>query len=111
MTYLLRSRSLITEEFAAAVFLISFGVYMGKVSRLQLLVISVIEAVMYAVNESIVLKELKVTDAGGSIIVHIFACYFGMAVTFVLKRPEDTNNNLQPKRGCSISLRSLCNDW
>lgn len=66
---------------------------MGKVSRLQLLVISVIEVVMYAVNEFIVLEELKVADAGGSIIVHIFACYFGMAVTFVLRRPEDTNNN------------------
>ena len=66
---------------------------MGKVSRLQLLVISVIEVVMYAVNEFIVLEELKVADAGGSIIVHIFACYFGMAVTFVLRRPEDTKNN------------------
>ena len=85
--------SLITAEFAAAVILISFGVYMGKVSRLQLLVISVIEVVMYAVNEFIVLEELKVADAGGSIIVHIFACYFGMAITFVLRRPEDTKNN------------------
>ncbi|CAB4002428.1 ammonium transporter Rh type B [Paramuricea clavata] len=86
-------KSLITGLFAAAVVLISFGVYMGKVSRIQLLVIMVIEIVMYAVNEFIVLEELQVADIGGSMIVHMFACYFGMAVTFVLRRPEDTNNN------------------
>jgi ammonium transporter Rh len=85
--------SLITGLFAAAVVLISFGVYMGKVSRIQLLVIMAIEVVMYAVNEFILLEELKVADIGGSMLVHIFACYFGMAVTFVLRRPEDTNNN------------------
>ena len=85
--------SLITALFAAAVVLISFGVYMGKVSRIQLLVIMVIEVVMYAVNEFILLEELQVADIGGSMIVHIFACYFGMAVTFVLRRPEDTKNN------------------
>ena len=66
---------------------------MGKVSRIQLLVISIIEVVMYAVNEFILLEELKVADAGGTMLVHIFACYFGMAVTLLLRRPEDTNNN------------------
>ncbi len=85
--------SLIGGLFAAAVVLISFGVYMGKVSRLQLLVICVIEIVMYAVNEFILLDELQVADIGGSMLVHLFACYFGMAVTFVLRRPDDIRNN------------------
>jgi ammonium transporter Rh len=62
---------------------------MGKVSRIQLFVVCIIEVVMFAVNEFILLEELQIADVGGSMTVHLFACYFGMAVTFVLRRPDD----------------------
>lgn len=80
--------NLINAEFACAVVLISFGAVLGKTSPLQLLVMALLEVPVFAVTEWAVLKYLKINDAGGSILVHIFACYFGLGVTFVLYRPS-----------------------
>jgi ammonium transporter Rh len=66
---------------------------LGKVSRLQLLIVAFIEIIMFTVNEFILLEELKIADAGGSMVVHCFGAYFGLALSFMLRRPEDTNNN------------------
>jgi ammonium transporter Rh len=85
--------SLVTADFSAAAVLITFGAVLGKVSRLQLLIIAFIEIIMFTVNEFILLQELKVADAGGSMVIHCFGAYFGLAVAFMLKRPEDTDNN------------------
>ena len=70
---------------------------LGKVSRLQLLVIAFIEIIMFTVNEFILLQELEVADAGGSMVIHCFGAYFGLGLAFVLQRPADTDNN--PKEG------------
>lgn len=96
MLFLL-SYSLITADFSAAAVLITFGAVLGKVSRLQLLVIAFIEIIMFTVNEFILLQELEVADAGGSMVIHCFGAYFGLALAFVLQRPADTDNN--PKEG------------
>ncbi|KAM6925378.1 LOW QUALITY PROTEIN: rh50-like protein [Xenentodon cancila] len=79
--------NLINAEFACAVVLISSGAVLGKTSPLQLLVMALLEVPLFAVTEWVVLKYLKINDAGGSILIHIFACYFGLGVTFVLYRP------------------------
>ena len=92
-----RSYSLITADFSAAAVLITFGAVLGKVSRLQLLVIAFIEIIMFTVNEFILLQELDVADAGGSMVIHCFGAYFGLGLAFVLQRPADTDNN--PKEG------------
>ncbi|XP_061604180.1 LOW QUALITY PROTEIN: rh50-like protein [Phyllopteryx taeniolatus] len=80
--------NLINAEFAYAVVLISFGAVLGKTSPLQLLVMALLEVPAFAVTEWAVLKYLKINDAGGSILIHLFACYFGLGVTFVLYRPR-----------------------
>lgn len=80
--------NLINAEFACAVVLISFGAVLGKTSPLQLLVMALLEVPMFAVTEWVVLTYLKINDAGGSILIHLFACYFGLGVTFVLYRPH-----------------------
>lgn len=80
--------NLINAEFACAVVLISFGAVLGKTSPLQLLVMALLEVPVFAVTEWAVLKYLKINDAGGSILIHLFACYFGLGVTFVLYRPS-----------------------
>ena len=85
--------SLVTADFSAAAVLITFGAVLGKVSRLQLLIVAFIEIIMFTVNEFILLEELKIADAGGSMVVHCFGAYFGLALSFMLRRPEDTNNN------------------
>ena len=44
---------MLTSDFAAATVLISFGVVIGKTSPLQLIVMSLIEIVLFVVNEVI----------------------------------------------------------
>ncbi|CAB1353921.1 unnamed protein product [Coregonus sp. 'balchen'] len=80
--------NLLNAEFACAVVLISFGAVLGKTSPVQLLVMALLEVPIFAVTEWAVLKYLKINDAGGSILIHLFACYFGLGVTFVLYRPS-----------------------
>ena len=82
--FLVLERSLVTSEFAAATVLITYGAVLGKVSRLQLLVIGTLEIVFYAVNEMIAIEFLQYADAGGSIIIHTFGAYFGLALSRVL---------------------------
>lgn len=79
--------NLVNAEFACAVILISFGAVLGKTSPVQLLFMALLEVPFFAVTEWAVLKYLRINDAGGSILIHIFACYFGLGVSFVLYRP------------------------
>ena len=52
---------------------------------------------MFAVNEFVLLQKLQIADAGGSLVIHCFGCYFGMALSLVLRRPADTDDH--PKEG------------
>ena len=88
----LNINKLITADFSAAAVLITLGVVLGKVSRLQLFVICILEILMFAVNEYLLLEELKIADAGGSLVIHCFGCYFGLAVSFML-RGFNVNDN------------------
>ena len=84
---------LITADFSAAAVLITFGVVLGKVSRLQLFIICILEVLMFAVNEFVLLQELKIADAGGSLVIHCFGCYFGLAVSFMLRNVNNIKDN------------------
>ena len=48
------------SDFAAAAVLITFGVVLGKTTPLQLIILSLIEIVIFTVNEIIGRKYLKV---------------------------------------------------
>lgn len=85
-------QTLVTSEFAAATVLITYGAVLGKVSRLQLLVIGILEVVFYAINELIAVEFLKYADAGGSIIIHTFGAYFGLALSRVLYTKKALDN-------------------
>ncbi|KAM4613794.1 ammonium transporter Rh type B-like [Polymixia lowei] len=85
--------NLLNAEFACAVVLISFGAVLGKTSPVQLLVMAMLEVPIFAVTEWAVLKYIKINDAGGSILIHLFACYFGLGATFVLYRPSLNNGH------------------
>ncbi|KAM4740171.1 ammonium transporter Rh type B-like [Anableps anableps] len=80
--------NLLNAEFACAVVLISFGAVLGKTGPVQLLAMALLEIPIFAVTEWAVLKYIRINDAGGSILIHLFACYFGLGVTFVLYRPS-----------------------
>eukprot|EP00946_MAST-07B_sp_MAST-7B-sp1_P005013 g5013.t1 len=79
---------LITGDFAAGAVLISFGAVLGKTSPLQMLLVVFFELIFYAVNESIGAGILSAVDMGGSIFVHTFGAYFGIAMSWVITRSK-----------------------
>ncbi|KAJ0064757.1 hypothetical protein NL108_013000 [Boleophthalmus pectinirostris] len=99
--------NLINAEFACAVVLISFGAVLGKTSPLQLLIMSLLEILIFGTTEWVVLKYLRINDAGGSILIHVFACYFGLGVTFVLYRPQLSNGHAKESTSYHSDLLSV----
>jgi len=81
--------NLLTSDFTSAAVLISFGAVLGKTSPLQLLIMAFLEVVFFSCNEYIGVVYFKAVDMGGSMFVHAFGAYFGLAVARVLYR-EDT---------------------
>ena len=70
----------------SAAVLISFGVIIGKVNLLQILIMAIIETVFVTVNCYLGYSVLGVNDVGGSIFIHTFGAYFGLAVSFSLRK-------------------------
>ncbi|XP_014672309.1 PREDICTED: ammonium transporter Rh type B-B-like isoform X2 [Priapulus caudatus] len=75
--------TMLSADFAAAAVLISFGAVLGKLSPLQLLIMTFIEVVLFQLNEHIGREYLHALDAGDSMFVHMFGAYFGLAVARV----------------------------
>merc|ERR1712038_738501 len=81
--------SLLLADFASAAVLITMGALLGKVTPTQLTLIAFLEIIFFAVNENILLK-IGILDVGGSIVVHVFGAYFGLAASRVLTRSSWT---------------------
>ena len=75
--------TLVQADFCAGAVLITFGVVLGKVSPSQMLCIALVETVFYSLNEAIGLT-LQVADLGGTMTIHCFGAFFGMAVSLVV---------------------------
>nr|Q5NVA3.1 RecName: Full=Ammonium transporter Rh type C; AltName: Full=Rhesus blood group family type C glycoprotein; Short=Rh family type C glycoprotein; Short=Rh type C glycoprotein [Pongo abelii]CAI30274.1 hypothetical protein [Pongo abelii] len=78
--------NLINADFCVASVCVAFGAVLGKVSPIQLLIMTFFQVTLFAVNEFILLNLLKVKDAGGSMTIHTFGAYFGLTVTRILYR-------------------------
>jgi len=75
---------LITGDFAAGAVLVAFGAVLGKTTPLQMLVMLLCFLVFYAVNESLGVVVYEAVDMGGSMFVHAFGAYFGLAASWAL---------------------------
>ena len=83
----------------AAAVLISFGVVIGKVNPLQLLFIGLLETIFVVLNAHIGYKLLGAKDVGGTIFIHTFGAYFGLAVGFCLRGMKpDKSEHLEGSR-------------
>jgi hypothetical protein len=72
--------SIINAEFSAAALLISFGALIGRATPLQMCAISIAEAVFYAINKVIIVFGfINAEDVGGTITIHMFGAFFGLA--------------------------------
>merc|ERR1719427_28112 len=92
--------TMISADFATAAVLISFGVVLGVTSPLQLIVMTVLETIIFVVNEIIGRDYIGAVDAGDTIFVHMFGAYFGLAVVRVLYSPDHAKSE---KEGSSYS--------
>ncbi|XP_046352989.1 ammonium transporter Rh type A-like [Haliotis rufescens] len=81
-------QEMMSADFSAAGVLISFGALLGKISPLQLLVMTLIEVVLLQINEWICVEKFHVSDVGESMFVHVFGAYFGLAAARVLYSEE-----------------------
>ncbi|CAL1531987.1 unnamed protein product [Lymnaea stagnalis] len=85
--------TMLTSDFASAAVLITFGALLGKTSPMQMIVVTMIEIVLFSANEYIGMVLLEVVDVGGSMFVHAFGAYFGLAISRVLYNPEVEKSN------------------
>ena len=98
--------TLIGADFASACVLISFGVIIGTASPLMLIVMTMIEVVLFNVNEVIGRQYFGTRDAGDTIFVHMFGAYFGLAVSRVIwdQKIEDSQNKGEDKYSNLFSM-------
>eukprot|EP00933_Yihiella_yeosuensis_P003770 TRINITY_DN10703_c1_g1_i1.p1 TRINITY_DN10703_c1_g1~~TRINITY_DN10703_c1_g1_i1.p1 ORF type:complete len:457 (+),score=89.79 TRINITY_DN10703_c1_g1_i1:139-1371(+) len=89
--------SLLNGNFAVAAVLISFGGLIGKISPLQVVLVTIIELTCYCANKVFFLKQYStpplIQDCGGTIIIHVFGAYFGLAACQVLGPPKTDKLN------------------
>ena len=76
-------QTLVQADFCAGAVLITFGVVLGKVSPSQMMLIALVETVFYSLNEQIGLT-LQVADVGGTMTIHMFGAFFGIAVSLMV---------------------------
>mmetsp|Transcript_76906 Transcript_76906/g.168100 ORF Transcript_76906/g.168100 Transcript_76906/m.168100 type:complete len:400 (-) Transcript_76906:604-1803(-) len=85
--------SLLNGNFGVAAVLISFGGLLGKISPLQVCVVTLVELACYCGNKVYVLKQYAedpvIADCGGTIIIHVFGAYFGLFCCKVLGKPSN----------------------
>ncbi|TKR61617.1 hypothetical protein L596_028708 [Steinernema carpocapsae] len=87
-TFAIRIEDLLTADFAAAVILITMGCMLGKLSPSQYVIMAFIETPVAIGIEHVVVHVFHVNDIGGSMIVHVFGAYFGLALSRVFYKKE-----------------------
>lgn len=81
--------AVILGAFASITLVIAIGVFLGHIGTPQYLVAGVLFVPFYVLNEWFMFEFLDgVLDAGGSILVHIFAAFFGWGVILAVRNRE-----------------------
>jgi ammonium transporter Rh len=83
--------SLLQALYAISCVLITFGALIGKITPLQMIVLTLIELPLHGLNYKILMDGvMKNMDIGGTYIDHMFGAYFGLAVAWVLGKAKTT---------------------
>lgn len=86
--------SLVLGQFGVAAVLISFGGLIGKVTPTQMLILATIEAIAYCFNRQVLLLSwLQTSDMGGTIFIHLFGAYFGLAAAYQFGIPTSNEGS------------------
>jgi ammonium transporter Rh len=84
---------LILGDFAAGAVLISFGALIGKISPSQLVLLAIFETFFYSINERLAFY-LHITDIGGSMVIHTFGAFFGLAASRILSDTKKSHGHV-----------------
>ena len=98
---------IINAEFSAAALLISFGALIGRATPLQMCIVAIMEAIFYSINKVIIIFGIiSAEDVGGTITIHMFGAYFGLAVAYALgpQEKESASNNATSRVSDVFSL-------
>jgi len=52
------------------------------------MVIGVIESFFWCLNEALVVVDLGLVDAGGTMVIHMFGAYFGLSASYFFRYKE-----------------------
>ncbi len=77
--------SIIDADFAAASILIAVGAVLGKLNFLQYMFMAIFQTVFYSLAYNIGIYKFKAVDIGGSMYIHAFGAYFGLAASLAYR--------------------------
>lgn len=102
----------LNADFAVAAFLISFGGIIGKANPTQLTIMTIVESFCYCFNKRIILMRwIPLVDVGGTIVIHMFGAYFGLAVAKVLGTKPDMSKETSSHTSDLFSLLGTIVLW
>ena len=78
-------RQLIQGSLGAAAGLITMNALIGKVNFAQMYVLVALEMIFYALNRVLIIDVFQAVDTGGTLTIHMFGAYFGLACQFYFK--------------------------
>jgi len=90
------------------------GGVLGKLNHMQLFCMAFVEVIFYYINIYIGETLLLVVDMGGSIFIHIFGAYFGLAVSYFTspkKKTIDANVSATTKESDLFSMLGTLFLW
>ncbi|XP_010191193.1 PREDICTED: ammonium transporter Rh type B-like, partial [Mesitornis unicolor] len=93
------AQSIISADFCTAAVLIATGAVQGRMNPIQLLLLALLGVPLFTLNEYILLSIMGVSDSGGSLTVHTFGAYFGLAVSRILHQPRVDEEKTQQDTG------------
>lgn len=83
---------MVTSDFGAAAALITMGAVLGRASPFQLIITTFFELIFYSSNEALNIHVFQAADIGGSMLIHTFGAYFGLAVSVMLYRKKASDH-------------------
>lgn len=81
---------LVAGDFGAASAMITFGAVLGKINLQQLLFLVFWMMIFYGLNEAICIVKFGLQDIGGSITIHTYGAYYGLAASFFFQPTRAT---------------------
>jgi ammonium transporter Rh len=86
-------KMIIDADFAAASTLISFGAVLGKLNFAQYFIMSTVQTIFYGLSFVVTFKSFFANDIGGSMSIHVFGAYFGLAVAMITYNKDASDHH------------------